>query len=87
MGRLFRILLILLCYVLGVVLVFVPWSGRFWERNPLLERYPALRPYVLNPYLRGAVSGLGVLDVLIAISALRRRLDAPSGENSAPAAS
>ncbi len=87
MGRLFRILLILLCYALGVVLVFVPWSGRFWERNPLLERYPALRPYVLNPYFRGAVSGLGVLDVLIAISALRRRVDAPSGENSAPAAS
>lgn len=86
MNRALQVLLILLCYVLGVVLVFVPWSGRFWERNYLLEQHPGLIPYLLNPYLRGAISGLGVLDVLIAVAALRR-MGASARENSAPAKS
>jgi hypothetical protein len=86
MNRALQVLLILLCYALGVVLVFVPWSGRFWERHYLLEQHPGLIPYLLNPYVRGAISGLGVLDVLIAISALRR-MGTPTRENSSPAKS
>ncbi len=87
MNRSFRVVLILLCYMLGVVLVFVPWSGRFWERNYLLEKHPGLIPYLLNPYVRGAISGLGALDILIAVAALRRRMGGPSEDNSAPAES
>jgi hypothetical protein len=83
MNRALRPLLILACYALGVVLVLVPWSPRYWERNPLLEGRPEVAAVALNPYFRGAVSGLGVLDILIAIAALRRR---PSpGEDAVPA--
>lgn len=85
MSGVLRILLILACYAMGVVLVFLPWSGRFWERNGLLEQYPALIPLALNPYVRGAVSGLGVLDILIAVAAFRRR-SASRGESSSVAA-
>jgi hypothetical protein len=28
-------------------------------------------PYILNPYLRGAVSGLGALDIVMAVGMLR----------------
>lgn len=73
MSRTLRALLVLACYILGVILIFVPWSGRFWEHHMLLERYPELIPYLLNPYVRGAISGLGVLDILIAVSVLRQR--------------
>ncbi len=72
MSRFLRVLLILLCFELGVLLVFVPWSGA-WERNYFLNRYPALIPYLLNPSVRGAITGLGVLDIALAAGMLRRR--------------
>ena len=73
MNSTLRALVVLACYIAGVILIFVPWSGRFWEHHRLLERYPELIPYLLNPYVRGAISGLGVLDILIAVSVLRHR--------------
>jgi hypothetical protein len=65
MNRVLRILLGLICLQAGVLLVFLPWSP-FWDRNFFLERFPGLVPYALNPYLRGGVTGLGLLDVFIA---------------------
>ena len=69
MTRLLRFLLILLCFEIGVLLVFVPWSP-FWERNYFLHRYPDLVPLAQNNFVRGAISGLGFLDILIAAGAL-----------------
>ncbi len=71
MHRPLRVVLVLLCFELGVVLVFIPWSA-FWERNFFLDRFPLLIPVVLNPFLRGLISGLGLLDIWIAGSLLRR---------------
>lgn len=70
MTRALRILLVLLCFEIGVLLVFIPWSA-FWERNYFLNRYPELISYLLNPYARGAVTGLGVLDIVIAAGWIR----------------
>jgi hypothetical protein len=72
MNRLQRFVLVLLCFELGVILLFVPWFP-FWERNFFLDRYPQLIPFLLNSYLRGAISGLGLLDIWIAGSLVRRR--------------
>ncbi len=72
MNRLLRVLVMLIFFELGVLLVFLPWSGA-WERNYFLNRYPALIPVLLNPSLRGAVTGLGVLDIALAAGMLRRR--------------
>lgn len=72
MNRLQRIVVVLLCFELGVILVLIPWSA-FWERNFFVDRYPQLIPVMFNFYLRGAVSGLGLLDIWIAGTLLRRR--------------
>jgi hypothetical protein len=40
----------------------VPWS-LFWERNLFVDAFPALRTVLQNNFLRGAVSGLGVINV------------------------
>jgi hypothetical protein len=72
MTRLLRVLLILICFELGVLLVLLPWSN-IWERNYFLNRYPVLIRYLLNPSLRGAISGLGVLDIALAAGMIRRR--------------
>jgi hypothetical protein len=71
MQRAFRVLFMLAWLELGLMLVLLPWSA-FWDRNYFLNRYPALILLALNPYIRGAISGLGVLDSFMAIDAFRR---------------
>ena len=42
----------------GFILIVAPWSG-FWEHNFFAATAPSLRPWLENPFVRGAVSGLG----------------------------
>jgi len=74
MSRSVRILLGLICLEAGVLLVLLPWSP-YWDRNFFLQRFPGLVPFVLSPYLRGAVTGLGFLDVFLAGSVFIGRRD------------
>ncbi len=71
-----RVLLILIWFELGVLLVLMPWS-QLWETNYFLNRYPILIPCLLNPYVRGAITGLGLIDIGLAASAIWRRRPAP----------
>ncbi|MGD0840961.1 MAG: hypothetical protein ABSA32_07385 [Candidatus Acidiferrales bacterium] len=70
MNRLLRVLLSLDFFLLGVLLLFLPWLG-LWEHNYFLSKYPAMIPYALHPSVRGAVSGLGALDIVMAFGMLR----------------
>ena len=72
MNRVLHALLVLLCFEMGVILVYLPWSS-FWEQNYFLSRFPSLIHIMLHPALRGAVTGLGVLDILVAAGMIRRR--------------
>ena len=71
MNRALHTLLILIWLELGIVLILMPWTS-LWEANYFLNRYPDLIHILLNPYLRGAISGLGLMDALLAIEAFRR---------------
>jgi len=73
MHRLRNVLWLIILFELGVVLLFLPWL-QLWESNYFLSHYPALRPYVLHPSLRGAITGLGALDILLAAGLVRRRM-------------
>jgi len=48
----------------GLLLVLVPWSS-FWERNYFVAIFPSLLYALRNNYLRGAVSGLGIVNLLV----------------------
>jgi hypothetical protein len=61
-------------FLLGVLLILVPWLG-YWDHNFFLDKYPELIPILLHPSVRGAVTGLGALDILLAASMLRGRTD------------
>jgi hypothetical protein len=69
-----QVLLALDVFLLGVLLILVPWMG-YWDHNFFLDRYPGLIPLLLHPSMRGAVTGLGALDVLLASNMLRGRTD------------
>jgi hypothetical protein len=53
----------------GLLLLVVPWSP-FWERNYFIQMWPALERIAGNNLVRGAVSGLGVINLWAAMSEL-----------------
>ena len=65
--RIFLITFVLLCTLLGVFLIVLPWRPE-WTENPFLLGYPTIRAIFSNPFFRGLCSGFGVLDLWIAIS-------------------
>jgi hypothetical protein len=72
MSRIVRVPLLLLWILFGLTLILVPWSN-FWDANYFLYQYPGLGLIVDSSYFRGAISGLGFMDVLLALEAFRRR--------------
>jgi hypothetical protein len=48
----------------GLLLVVMPWWPAFWEHNYFAMAWPPLRPILSNNFLRGAVSGLGVVNLI-----------------------
>jgi hypothetical protein len=46
-----------------------PWSA-FWERNRFVEGRPALEAFVESPYVRGAVTGVGVITAIAGLGEL-----------------
>ncbi len=57
---------ILSSLLVGVALVVAPWTA-LWDANYLLQPYPALRVVLLSPFTRGAVTGLGLLNIVLAL--------------------
>lgn len=62
----------------GLLLVVLPWFA-FWDRNYFADTVPLIGAVTRNYFVRGAVSGLGVVNVaaavmeLLSIFASRRR--------------
>jgi hypothetical protein len=71
MNRLLAVAFILFCFEIGLFLVFVPWS-QLWEHNVLLAYSFHMRGLLLNNFVRGAVSGLGLVDLALGLSELGR---------------
>jgi hypothetical protein len=57
---------VLISLMVGVFLAFVPWTT-LWDSNYLLQPYPALRLLVVSPFARGTVTGLGLLNIVLAV--------------------
>jgi len=72
MNRVLRVLLMLVFFEMGALLLFLPWLNS-WESNYFLTRYPTLIPVLLHPAMRGAISGLGALNILLAAGMIRWR--------------
>jgi hypothetical protein len=62
-ASLFRLLFILYCVEAGIFLIFAPWSP-VWDQTMLRLPLAALRTLCLHSYLRGAVSGFGLVHLV-----------------------
>jgi hypothetical protein len=73
-----RLLFAAYFFEVGLLLVIIPWST-FWDQNALLEAVPAVYQWTRSEFIRGAISGLGALNIgaglaeLVAAWAGRRR--------------
>jgi hypothetical protein len=62
----------------GLLLVLVPWTA-FWERNYFAVFSPTFQELLRNNFVRGAVSGLGVVNLLMGFHELAALLYARRG--------
>jgi hypothetical protein len=64
--KLWAVVLVTFCLEIGLFLVVFPWTS-YWETNYFSQILPGLHVYWYNSYVRGAVSGLGALNLYVAI--------------------
>jgi len=76
MNKVLRAMVIVLCFEMGALLLYLPWSN-FWEHNYFLLHFPSLMSFALHPSVRGLISGLGVLDIVVALGLLQSRPETP----------
>jgi hypothetical protein len=69
------ILSVLSSLLVGCILIVLPWT-MLWDTNYLLQPYPALRALLLSGPMRGAVSALGVVNILLALDEAHEHLRA-----------
>jgi hypothetical protein len=56
----------LYCLEGGVFFTIVPWT-RLWTLHPWLHNNPAVAMWADNPFVRGFVSGLGVVHLIVGV--------------------
>jgi hypothetical protein len=52
---------------IGVIVLVLPWYAPLWADNQLLYHFPRLTTFLMYGAVRGMVSGLGLLNLWIAI--------------------
>ena len=60
------LMLVTICVYIGLFLTVFPWTY-YWDLNFFSQVVPEWHAYWGNTYLRGAVSGLGVLNLYLAL--------------------
>lgn len=65
---------VMLRMYIGLAVCYAPWSHTFWDQNPVFMQFPAVASFAANGAVKGIVSGLGLLNLWIALhDALRHR--------------
>jgi hypothetical protein len=73
-SRLLNICFAIFAFEIGIFLVIFPWMDDVWKMNSFQSAFPALRNIWEDPYFRGALTGLGLLNVYVAFWELLRSL-------------
>ena len=55
----------------GLLLIVLPWSA-FWEHNYFAAAWPPLQRMLTNNFVRGAVTGLGLVNLVAGFAELAR---------------
>lgn len=72
MHKLSAVLFCVFCLELGLFLLIYPWLGNLWNRNWFFSLRPEWQRFLLSEQFRGAISGLGILNLIIAVMEIFR---------------
>ncbi len=64
--RLGTLLFVIVCFEVGIFLMIFPWM-EYWDQNWIAGIAPWVRAVWNSPFFRGALSGLGVLNIYISL--------------------
>jgi hypothetical protein len=59
------------CLEAGLFFTFVPWT-RLWTLNPMLHHGWGIAVFSDNPFVRGFVSGIGLVHLIIGVRDIMR---------------
>ena len=65
-------LFVILRLYVGALVVLLPWRS-IWTTNAWINNWPIVANFIAQGWVRGIVSGLGLLNIWIAFSVLFRR--------------
>jgi hypothetical protein len=65
-------LFVILRLYVGALVVLLPWRS-IWTTNAWINNWPTVATFIAHGWVRGLVSGLGLLNIWIAFSVLFRR--------------
>jgi hypothetical protein len=65
--RISLVVFVLFCLEVGVILTWCPWT-RLWSENSILVSYPRLREFLMLGFVRGGLSGLGLVNIWMGIA-------------------
>jgi len=66
MRRTKLVMFVMACIYLGIILIILPWNEA-WTQNGIIHRYPALRDLAMSNFVRGAITGLGFVNVWLGV--------------------
>ncbi len=66
--RLSLFILVLFCVYLGVIVAVLPWYTQVWDHNSFFLAHPPLWAVLRLGWVRGVISGCGLLNIWIGIS-------------------
>ena len=69
--KLAAVLYCVFCFEVGIFLIVYPWMGA-WGRNYLFQTFPEWTPFLLSQQFRGAITGVGILNLFIAFGEVLR---------------
>lgn len=73
--RVLGLFLIVMAFEVGLVLLIAPWLVR-WETSWVPTFSPRLAAIWVSPYFRGALSGLGLLNLYVSLNEAARQIAA-----------
>jgi len=79
--RLSLIVLVLFCFYIGGLLTILPWSPRYFDSNGWLLAHPAVATFLGKSWMRGVLSGIGLIDIWIGVSELLHYRDYRPGRD------
>ena len=70
------VVFVLFCLEVGIILTVLPWT-RIWTENSLLLGHPQIHDFLMQNFVRGLVSGLGLVDIWMGVAEAVRYRESP----------